>query len=267
MHPLRRIFPAAPALLLAAAAGTAAEPYNPFPPGALRPDYYAGVLDRGAARLKKLEAVEMASSILGGGDMGPGSAWFHPSQSRYGWQWLAERYDRNHDGKISEDEFPDEEKSPELRRLFDRLDRDRDGTISAADFDWSDRSPYVRELSQANGWLRALGGDNGGKITREDWDKTFDRLSKGKGFVTPEDLRDRLTPPPPQRRPAGGSGMPSPAMLLKGLFDGDIGSPFEGPSVGGRAPDFRLKRFDGKGDIGLSDLRGKPVVLVFGSFT
>ena len=118
----------------------------------------------------------------------------------------------------------------------------------------------------AGGMLRTLGGDNGGKITREDWEKTFERLSKGKGFITPEDLRDRMFPPPqrPQGAPPGG---PTPMTLLKGLLDGDIGSPFEGPAVGRRAPSFRLKRFDGKGEIALSDLRGKPVVLVFGSFT
>jgi EF hand domain-containing protein len=266
MLPLRRFLLALLCLPIAAAAGAGAEPYNPFPPYLLRPGYYAGLLDRGAAQLKKVEAVEMASAILGGGDMGPNSAWFHPSQARYGWKWLAERYDKNHDGQITEDEFPDEEKSPELRKLFERLDRDHDGKITADDFDWSERSPYVRELRTAGGWLRALGGDNGGKIKREDWEKAFDRLSQGKGFITPEDLRDRLAPPP--RRPQGkSSGEPSPAVLLKGLLDGDIGSPFEGPSLGVQAPGFRLKTFDGKGEIALSDLLGKPVVLVFGSFT
>jgi Ca2+-binding EF-hand superfamily protein len=268
MFRVRQFLVALLAVPLTAAAGGGAEPYNPFPPGVLQPAYYAGLLDRGAARLKKLEAVEMASSIVAGGNMGPGSGWFHPAQSRYDWKWLADRYDKNRDGKISEDEFPDEEKEPELRKLFERLDRDHDGAITAADFDWSDRSPYVRELATANGWLRALGGDNGGKITREDWDKTFERLSNGKGFITPEDLRDRLNPP--SRRPQGGAGRgggPGEMMLLKGLIEGDIGSPFEGPSVGARAPEFRLKRFDGKGETALSELRGKPTILVFGSFT
>jgi hypothetical protein len=270
MLPLRRFLLALLAVPVVAATGTGAEPYNLFPPYVLKPGYYAGLLDKGAARMKKVEAVEMASAILGGGDMGPNSAWFHPAQSRYDWKWLAGRYDKNRDGQITEDEFPSEEKSPELRKLFERLDRDRDGRITAADFDWSERSPFVREMMTAGGWLRALGGDNGGKITREGWEKTFDRLSNGKGFITPEDLHDRMLPPPrrPQSGPSGGpSGGPSPMMLLKGLFDGDIGSPFEGPAVGARAPDFRLKTFDGKGEIALSDLRGKPVVLVFGSFT
>jgi hypothetical protein len=263
---VRQILVGLLAVPLAATASPGAEPYNPFPPNVLRPGYYAGLLYEGAARLKKYEVVQMASAIVADGDMGPNSAWFHPAQSRYGWKWLAERYDRNRNGEISEDEFPDGEKAAELRRLFERLDRDRDGKLTAADFDWTDRAPYVRELMQASGWLRALGGDNGGKITREGWDRTFDRLSKGKGFITPEDLREQLVPPPRRPQAAQGGG-PSQAVLLKGLIDGDVGSPFEGPSVGARAPEFRLKTFDGKSEIALSDLRGKPTVLVFGSFT
>ena len=38
-------------------------------------------------------------------------------------------------------------------------------------------------------------------------------------------------------------------------------------AVGAAAPDFTLPRTGGKGDLTLSSLRGKPVVLVFGSFT
>ena len=36
--------------------------------------------------------------------------WFHPAQSRYGWRWLADRYDADHDGTITRQEFagPDE---------------------------------------------------------------------------------------------------------------------------------------------------------------
>jgi hypothetical protein len=37
--------------------------------------------------------------------------------------------------------------------------------------------------------------------------------------------------------------------------------------VGDVAPDFTLARIDGDGDVTLSDLRGRPAVLVFGSFT
>lgn len=37
--------------------------------------------------------------------------------------------------------------------------------------------------------------------------------------------------------------------------------------VGDPAPDFALPRADGRGRVRLSDLRGAPVVLVFGSLT
>lgn len=36
---------------------------------------------------------------------------------------------------------------------------------------------------------------------------------------------------------------------------------------GDPAPDFELPRLDGKGSVRLSALRGKPVLLVFGSYT
>jgi hypothetical protein len=243
------------------AAGQAAEPHGPFPPYLVEPGYYADLLDRGAARLSKVEAVEMLSAIARGSDlMGADDAWFHPAKSRYGWEWLARRHGKGTDGAITAKEFAGPAK------LFERLDRDGDGQITAADFDWSERSPYVRQLQEARQLLRALGADRGGKITRQDWDRTFERLSREKGFVTPEDLRERLFPPPekPQGPPPAG---PSPAVLFQGVLAGDLGSLREGPDVGGRAPDFRLKTYEGDREISLSDLRGKPVVLVFGSFT
>jgi hypothetical protein len=230
-------------------------------PGRIRSGTYAGLLDRGAARVSKLEVVEMLSAIARGSEMRPNDGWFHPAQSRYGWTWLAGRHSKGRDGKISADEFNGDPK------LFERLDRDGDGQITAADLDWSERSPYMEQLMKAGQMFRSLGADNGGKITREAWERTFERLAGDKGFVTPEDLRARLFPPPERRKGPPGGG-PSPLVLLKGLIEGDVGSPFEGPGVGQRAPEFRLKTPDGTKEIALSDYRGKkPVVLVFGSFT
>jgi ketosteroid isomerase-like protein len=40
-----------------------------------------------------------------------------------------------------------------------------------------------------------------------------------------------------------------------------------GPSVGRRAPDFTLNRMKGGGKVQLASLRGKPTVLIFGSYT
>jgi hypothetical protein len=40
-----------------------------------------------------------------------------------------------------------------------------------------------------------------------------------------------------------------------------------GPGVGDRAPDFTLNRMKGGGKVQLASLRGKPAVLIFGSYT
>ena len=56
--------------------------------------------------------------------------------------------------------------------------------------------------------------------------------------------------------------------LLKGLFNGEIGSSTEGPSLGQESPAFTLETHDKSRRISLADYRGKkPVVLIFGSFT
>jgi peroxiredoxin len=56
--------------------------------------------------------------------------------------------------------------------------------------------------------------------------------------------------------------------LVKGLAEGELGSPFEGPGLGQRTPDFSLTTQDGKRTVRLSQFHGrKPVVLIFGSFT
>lgn len=41
----------------------------------------------------------------------------------------------------------------------------------------------------------------------------------------------------------------------------------KGPEVGKPAPDFTLKSLDGKTEVPLSKLVGRPVVLIFGSYT
>lgn len=41
----------------------------------------------------------------------------------------------------------------------------------------------------------------------------------------------------------------------------------KGPDVGKDAPNFKLKTTDGKTEVELSKLKGKPVLLVFGSYT
>jgi hypothetical protein len=213
------------------------------------------------------EAVEMILAILDGSGAGPGSGWFHPSQKLYDWKWLAERLDANRDGVITRKEF----KGPQA--LFDRLDRDGDGKLTRADFDWSPRSPLVRQSQMAAMLFRRANTGSNGRLSRAEWVALFEQGARGKDHMTSEDLRALLFAPPPRpRAPSGkpppGSGPPSRWLLLKALFEGEIGSMNEGPALGDQAPEFRLTTQDGKRTISLADYRGKkPVVLIFGSFT
>lgn len=211
------------------------------------------------------EVLEMFWSIVvNGANMAPGSAWFHPGQSRHGWDWLAARGDSDHDGRITEAEFP----GPKAQ--FARLDRDRDGAITPADLDWSPRSPYLQQQQQLRGRFAQVDRDSSGKITREELLALFDRQAQDKDYLSPDDLYDLFyAPPPRQARPAGPPpDMPGRVTLLKGLFSGEIGSAFEGPALNALGPDFTLPTHDGLTRFRLSDFRGhKPVVLIFGSFT
>jgi hypothetical protein len=196
--------------------------------------------------------------------LGPGEGWFHPSESRYGWTWLVSRFDANDDGELSTGELPDR------KSLIRRLDRNRDESLSADDFDWSDRSAFARESGISGMWFRQGDKDSNGKLSLAEWNALFEAAAKGKGFLSPADLREAFpltTPKRPAEKGAASSG-PSTLTLLKGLFSGEIGSLTEGPRLAERAPDFTLATQDGKRTVRLSECRDKkPVVLIFGSFT
>lgn len=212
-------------------------------------------------RLRRLEVVECLASILSGEQMGPGTAWFHPGQGRYGWKWLAAHSKANRAGAIARTEF----KGP--AELFARLDRDGNGAITPDDFDWSDDALYVRQLQLARQLLRHGDRDDDGRLSLAEWQGMFRYAARGKEALTPEDLRMMLFPPAPRRR-GPPPDMPTPAILLRGLLNGEIGSPSEGPALGARAPDFTLPAVDRKKLVTLSKIyRRKPVVLIFGSFT
>jgi hypothetical protein len=162
------------------------------------------------------EAAAMLDGILSG-RLGPGQAWFHPSQSRLGWPWLAAHLDADGDGQITLDEFvgPAE--------WFERLDRNGDGVITSADFGFSPKPPPPPKAPP----------------------KAMDVKDANKG-----------------------DGMPPRDLLLKAMLRGELGSPYEGPRVGKRAPRFTLPTHDGSRKIALADHIGhKPIVLIFGSFT
>lgn len=241
------------------------------PPPAPKPADDGAVLYRAVVRagrgVRQTEFAQMFAAVLSGSMMGPGDGWFKPSQARYDWKWLAARYDLDHDGKITRKEFPGPQE------LFLRLDRDRDGVLTAADLDWSDKAPFFRQLSQATQLLANLDSDDDRRLTKQEWDALFKKFAQGKDYLNADDLRAMMYPPPPPAPPSKGpsasasSGMPTKAILLKGLLAGELGSPCEGPRIGDPAPEFTLTDLDGK-NVSLSQFRGnKPLVLIFGSFT
>src|SRR5688572_28612089 len=104
----------------------------------------------------------MLWAIARGSDMGPGDGWFGPAQSRYGWSWLAERFDADKNGEVSRQEFPKGED------LFERLDRSRDGVLKAEDFDWSERSPLARKSMIPGQWFRMFDANSNGRLSPEE---------------------------------------------------------------------------------------------------
>jgi hypothetical protein len=210
----------------------------------------------------RVEFVEMLTAIVKGDPPDAGFGWFHPGRSRYGWDWLAARCDANHDGAVSREEF----RGP--AEFFERLDRDHDGRLTPADFNWSDESSFMRQWEQAYGLFRRTDANSDGRLSATEWEALFKEAAKGKDYLTPDDLRDILFPPPPPPSKGPPPGMPTKAILLRGLLSGEIGCASEGPSVGRMAPDFTLETYDGTRRISLSEFRGKkPVVLIFGNFT
>ncbi len=219
----------------------------------------AKVLEQAYEKTPPPESVRMLIAIARGSQMGPGAGWFGPAQSRYSWEWLAKLHDVPLDEEISAEEFIGK---PEQ---FHRLDRDKDGAISAADLDWSDRNPFVQQSYMINRMFRRFDQEGDGRVTREELLAFFDRISNGKESFRSEDLRDALIGGPAGFLPGDA---PTPEVLLRGLFRGEVGSLNEGPKVDEPAPDFRLTTQDGKRTIRLSEQLGsKPIVLVFGNFT
>jgi hypothetical protein len=241
----------------------AADPPSGGQRSSLDPVGYYEQAQRHVAALRPPEILEMLWAIARGSQMGPGDGWFHPGQSRFGWDWLARRWDADANGTITAQEL----EGP--AEIFERLDRNHDGVLTREDFDWSERSAFARQAGLAVPWFRLGDGNSNGRISREEWEALFARMAGAKGYLTPDDLREALTPPAPPRtaqekRPEG----PSPWTLLVGLFNGEIGSYREGPRVGQPAPEFTLSTHDGRERISLAHYRGsKPVVLIFGSFT
>jgi thiol-disulfide isomerase/thioredoxin len=250
-------------------AGTAAESGVSAAPGLA--ELAGGLVQARAERLLGLvqaawpdppEAVAMLIDILKGSQLGPGDGWFRKAvaQTRYGWEPVRARLDRDRDGRIGRGEFPGADVD------FARLDRDRDGVLTGRDFDFS-----AHALTPSPGMMvfYMADRDGNGKVTREELEAMFQAAdSEGAGFLSLGDLQEALSPPSRGRGSSGGPQGPSRFTLVKGLFRQEIGSLQPGPAVGTLAPDFTLKTVDGSREVTLTKLVGpKPVVLIFGNFT
>ena len=219
----------------------------------------ADVLDRRYPKPQS-EAARMLIAILRGSQLNGTDGWFGPSQSRYSWNWLAQRSGVDAAKAITLKEFT----GPQA--LFMQLDRDGDGKLAASDFDWSERSPYVMQANLYSRFFRRMDGNGDGKLTKEEFDFAFEMLSRKGDSFTADQFRRMMIPRGTGAMPAGDA--PSTPMLVKALFGNEIGSMTEGPAIGEIAPDFTLKSADGSKDITLSKmLGGKPTVLCFGNFT
>lgn len=221
----------------------------------------------GAAFLEKTwpghpEWLAMLADILVKGDrLGGGDGWFRTavSQTRFAWESSRAAMDKDHDGVVTRAEFGGYDLD------FARLDRDLNGVLAAADFDFTtnppDPSPGALLFARAD-------RDGNGKVTREEFEAYFKGAdSGGQGFLSQDDLRQGLDPPSGAKRGSTGGG-PSRGTFLKSFFRHELGAFPPGPALDETAPDFTLKRVDGRGEVTLSKVVGpKPVVLVFGNFT
>jgi Ca2+-binding EF-hand superfamily protein len=249
---------------------------NPAPEAGLQPASLSAVLEKLApeSRVKlgemlstdwkeRPEWADMLVGLLKNEKMTPTFGWFKPSEKKYDWNWLASKFDADADGVVSKDELPAD--TPNLDRFFSRFDRDNDGKLRASDFDYSGQSStppamMTRFLSSV------LDQDSNGRITREELEAFLNRVDKDQaGFITSEDLYGDFTRAYADLN--SGDDMPGPERMLTMFFNGELGNFDVGPALGVEAPDFTLPTHDGSQTITLSKCRGKPAILIFGSFT
>jgi hypothetical protein len=215
---------------------------------------------QGAEWLLKREYVAHLLYLAKGGGSIVGSGMYHPTQVRYGWEWLRRRCDKNGDGLITLAEFG----GP--REWFEALDKDHDGVLTEDEFDWGAGSPLTGAVAKAAPLFEKIDRDGNGRVTPEEWKLWFDALSGGKGYLSQDDLIPLFFEPKRGRAPAGPPR--SRLQLICAYLSGDVGPLSDGPALDDLAPDFTLTTPDGKGKIAISEHRTKrPLVLVLGSFT
>jgi len=179
-------------------------------------------------------------------------------QSRYDWKWLAMRFDRDVDGRVTREELPSPDGS------FDRLDRNRDGKLTAEDFDWSEQGPLGRQKETTFALFKSIDTTSDGRITAEEFQALFLKGAGEKGYLTDSDLQQLVFRPAAQKALREQQNRAGIDDLLLDYRKANLPA----PNLNEPAPDFTLQSADGATNIRLSSFRKeKTVVLVFGSFT
>jgi hypothetical protein len=208
---------------------------------------------------------DMLIALLKGEDLRPPLGWYRPSELKFGFDWLSANCDANADGVIDKIELPPD--TPDLDRVFSRLDRDLDGKLQRPDFDYVSSRPPTLPQTASQFLFSVLDTDSNGRLTTAELNAFFSDADREKsGFLTAEDLLLEFAEEVAARDNLG-NDMPGPDEMLAMFFRGELGLWEPGPKLGDQAPDFTLPTHDGGRTVTLSQSRGKPVILIFGSFT
>jgi hypothetical protein len=208
---------------------------------------------------------DMLIALLQGEDLRPPFGWYRPSELKFGFDWLSANCDANADGLIDKDELPRD--TPDLDRVFSRLDRDLDGKLQRPDFDYVTSRPATVPQMASQFLFSLLDTDSNGRLTNAELQNLVSDADHDKtGFLTAEDLLLEFSEEIAARNNLG-NDMPGPDEMLAMFFRGELGMWESGPKLGEQAPDFTLPTHDGGQRVTLSECRGKPVILIFGSFT
>jgi hypothetical protein len=208
---------------------------------------------------------DMLIALLQGEDLRPPFGWYRPSELKFGYDWLSAKCDANADGFIDKTELPID--TPDLDRVFSRLDRDLDGKLQRPDFDYVTSRPATVPQMASQILFSLLDTDSNGRLTNAELQNLVSDADRDKtGFLTAEDLLLEFSEEIAARNNLG-NDMPGPDEMLAMFFRGELGMWESGPKLGEQAPDFTLPTHDGGQSVTLSECRGKPVILIFGSFT
>ncbi len=178
-------------------------------------------------------------------------------ESRFGWKWLAARYDKEATGKLLPDRFPG------TAEVFARLDRNWDGKLTPQDFDWSESGTLNLQKETAFALFKSADKNSDGRLTADEWQAVFAKAVKDGGSLNDFELEQLIFLPAVKKaeRQTRSKGVES-------FLERQRKESRKAPELGDLAPDFSLRSPDGQASVQLSSFQGKrPVVLIFGSFT